>query len=110
MRRQEDRNKEGGDLVEMFMFNDAISAQGLNEIVLQGRKYTWSNMQPSPLLQKLDWVFTSNSWTISYPYTTLKALDMTPSDHCPCVVSISTTIPRTKVFRFENYWLEHMTS
>jgi len=39
---------------EMFMFNDAISALGLIEIVLQGRKYTWSNMQPNPLLQKLD--------------------------------------------------------
>lgn len=32
------------------MFNDAISALGLNEIVLQGRKFTWSNMQPNPLL------------------------------------------------------------
>ena len=53
MRKQEDKNK-GGDLAEMFMFNDAISALGLIEIVLQGRKYTWSNMQPNPLLQKLD--------------------------------------------------------
>lgn len=56
MRKQEDRNKEE-DLTEMFMFNDAISALGLTEIILQGRKYTWSNMQPNPLLQKLDWVF-----------------------------------------------------
>jgi hypothetical protein len=50
MRKPEDRNKAGGDLTEMFMFNDALSALGLNEIVLQGRKYTWSNMQLSPLL------------------------------------------------------------
>lgn len=54
MRKQEDRNKEGVIFAEMFMFNDAISALGLIEIVLQGRKYTWSNMQPNPLLQKLD--------------------------------------------------------
>lgn len=44
MRRLEDKNKVGGDLTEMFMFNDALSALGLNEIVLQGGKYTWSNM------------------------------------------------------------------
>jgi hypothetical protein len=34
MRKQEDRNKEE-DLTEMFMFNDAISALGLTEIILQ---------------------------------------------------------------------------
>lgn len=35
MRKPEDRNKEGGDLNEMFMFNEAISMLGLNEIILQ---------------------------------------------------------------------------
>jgi hypothetical protein len=62
-------------------------------------------MQPSPLLEKLDWVFTSSSWTLTYPNTSSKALDMTPTDHTPCVISISTVIPRSKVFRFENFWL-----
>lgn len=90
----------------MFMFNNAISALGLIEIILQGRKYTWSNMQPNPLLQKLDWVFTSSAWNISYPNTATKGLEMTPSDHCPCIISVSTKIPRPKIFRFENYWLE----
>lgn len=37
------RNKEGGDLMEMLLFNENISAMGLNEIALQGRKITWSN-------------------------------------------------------------------
>lgn len=32
---------------------------------------------------------------------------METSDHMPCVVSISTSIPRSKIFRFENYWMEH---
>ena len=32
---------------------------------------------------------------------------MDPSDHCPCVVTISTSIPKAKLFRFENYWLHH---
>ena len=88
------------------MFNDAISALGLIEIVLQGRKYTWSNMQPNPLLQKLDQVFTSSSQNLKYPDTTAKGLEMTPSDHCPCLVNISTEIPRPKVFRFEIFLLQ----
>jgi hypothetical protein len=25
----------------------------------------------------------------------------------PCLVSISTNIPKTKIFRFENYWVMH---
>jgi hypothetical protein len=29
------------------------------------------------------------------------------SDHVPCVTTIGTKIPRAKVFRFENFWLEH---
>lgn len=91
----------------MFRFNAAISCLGVTEIVLQGRKFIWSNMQPSPLLKKLDWVFTSSNWAISYPTTSVRALDMIPSDHYPCVVSISTMIPRNKIFRFENYWLKH---
>lgn len=101
-----------------MMFNDAISTLGLNEILLQGRKFNWSNMQPSPLLEKLDWVFTSSSWTLSYPSTSAKALEMIPSNHTPCIVFISTVIPKCKSsdlritgsfffwdFFFENYWL-----
>lgn len=78
IRKPEDRNKPGGDLTDMFRFNSAISTLGLNEVNLQGRKFTWSNMQPSPLLEKLDWIFTSNSWINSYPNTSAKALDMIP--------------------------------
>lgn len=64
-------------------------------------------MQPSPLLEKLDWIFTSSSWTILYPNTSVSALDMIPFDHCPCILSISTSIPKNSIFRFENYWLKN---
>lgn len=58
-----------------------------------------------PLLEKLDCVFTNNSWTLSYLETTCRALVMEVSDQCPIVVSISTSIPKTFIFRFENYQL-----
>jgi hypothetical protein len=69
MRYPSNRNRPGGDLQEMLLFNEAISAQGWVELPLQGRKFTWSNKQDPPLLERLDWFFTSNSWTLSYPYT-----------------------------------------
>jgi len=54
IRSPDNRNKPGGDISEMFKFNSMISALGLNEVSLMGRKYTWSNMQPEPLLEKID--------------------------------------------------------
>ena len=105
LRSLEDRNKPGGNILEILLFNEAISYLGIVEIPLQGRRFTWCNMQPSPLLEKLDWVFTSSNWNINYPITTAKALDITPSDHTPCLINIATRIPKPKVFRFENYWL-----
>jgi hypothetical protein len=63
-------------------------------------------MQTPPLLEKLDWIFTSNSWTVIYPNTTVKGLIREPSDHYPCLVTISTSIPKRKLFRFENYLME----
>lgn len=32
---------------------------------------------------------------------------METSDHWPCSIEISTTIPAAKIFRCENYWLHH---
>jgi exonuclease III len=61
IRSPNDRNKPGGDVNDMLLFNDAISNFGLVELPLKGRKFTWSNMQKEPLLERLDWFFTSAS-------------------------------------------------
>jgi hypothetical protein len=63
-------------------------------------------MQPIPSLEKLDWVFTSSSWALSYLDTTVKVLDRPVYDRSPFVVTIRTHIPKSKVFRFENYWMD----
>lgn len=102
-----DKNKPGGDQAEMYLFNEAISALGLVELPLKGRRFTWSNKQFAPLLERLDWFFTSPSWTLTYPSTFVYPLIMETSDLVSCVVSISTTIPRKSIFRFENHWMEH---
>lgn len=107
LRKPEDRNRPGGNASEMLLFNEAISSLGLVEIPLHGRKFTWTNKQHPPLLERLDWFFSSNAWTLSYPHAIAKALVMETSDHWPCVIEIKTSIPKGKVFRFENYWMEH---
>jgi hypothetical protein len=61
----------------------------------------------NPLLERLDWFFSSNAWTTFLPNTLAFALSRDTSDHTPCVIKASTSIPRPQIFRFENYWLEH---
>ena len=90
---------------DIFLFNEIISYLGLIELLLKGRAFTWSNMQDQPLLEQLDWFFTSCQWTLKYPNTLVHPLAKSTSDHVPCVVNISTTIPKAKVFRFENHWV-----
>ena len=91
----------------MYLFNEAISALGIIKLPLKGRRFTWTNKQTSPLLERLDWFFTSAKWTLSYPNTFVYTLVMETSDHVPCVISISTSIPKRSQFQFENYWMEH---
>lgn len=55
MRRPKDKNREGADLNEMFLFNEAINKLSLIELPLHGRQFTWTNKQFPPLLERLDW-------------------------------------------------------
>ena len=96
IRNPENRNKPGGDTGEMNMF-----------IPFSGRNLSWSNMQADPLLVKLDWVFTNSSWTLSHPATFVQPLSRPISDHIPYVLHIGTHIPKGRMFRFENFWVEH---
>jgi hypothetical protein len=106
-RSHNDRNRDGGNIDDMLLFSDIIRAQNLIDLPLNGATYTWSNMQSEPLLERLDWFLTSNNWTSSFPTTTVQALARPVSDHIPCLISIQSSIPRSKVFRFEIYWVQH---
>ena len=95
MRSLENRNLPGGDVNDIFLFNEIIGHLGLVELPIKGRQYTWSNMQTSPLLEQIDWFFTSVTWTSDHPNTMVFPLARTASDHVPCVVSIATSIPQS---------------
>lgn len=102
----EDRNRDGANMIDIMTFNEIINELGLQEIPLKGRNFTWSNMQENPLLQQLDWCFTSTNWITDYPNTLLIPLSRPTSDHIPCVAQIGTCIPKAQLFRFENYWID----
>jgi len=94
IRKPKNKNRPGGDVNEMLLFNEAISALRLIELPLHGKKYTWRNKQTPPLLERLNWFFTSSSWTTLYPDTSVSSLIMPTSDHWPCSITISTAIPK----------------
>ena len=96
----ENINQPGGDTNDMFIFNEIIDHLEILELPIKGRSYTWSNMQDDPLLEQLDWFFTSQNWIPDYPMTQGLPLAKTASDHEPCVVSIGTAIPKSNIFRF----------
>lgn len=52
-------NRPGGNIQDTLVSNKAIGHLGLVELPLKGKAYTWNNMQAEPLLEQLDWFFTS---------------------------------------------------
>jgi hypothetical protein len=77
----------------MLKFNEVISHLGLEELLLQGSRFTWSNKQASPLLERLDWFLAFVSWITSYPGSTVSTLSRDTSDHYPCQISVNMDIP-----------------
>ena len=106
IRSPHDRNRPGGDTNNMLMFNSLLQQQDLVEIPIKGRNFTWSNMQDSPLLEKLAWIFTSANWTLTFPNTLAHPLARVTSVHIPIHIQIGSDIPKSSIFRFENYWFE----
>jgi hypothetical protein len=100
------RNKEGGNLQDMCTFNNFINSHGLVEIPILGQAFTWSNMQESPLLEQVEWIFSLALWTLTFPNTEIKPLSRNTSDHVPLLISVGTDIPEAKIFRFEILWLD----
>lgn len=107
-RSSSNRNREGGNMHDIMIFNEIISNLDLLEIPLKGRKFTWSNMRNGPLLEQIDWVFPTSNWTSDFPNTLLLPMARPTSDHIPCRIQIGTSIPKAQIFRFENFWVDHL--
>ncbi|CAN6374258.1 unnamed protein product [Urochloa humidicola] len=90
---------------ESSLFNDTLHSLSLLEIPLLDRAYTWSNKRDVPTLVRLDRAFINLAWDEKFPNSLLSSLTRFTSDHVPLRLNVSTSIPRSNLFRFENSWL-----
>lgn len=63
-------------------------------------------MQDNPLLEKLDWIFTSAEWTSKYPNTMATPMAKLSFDHVPINIQVDSKIPKCHMFRFDEFWLD----
>ncbi|KAM0846028.1 hypothetical protein ACQ4PT_055961 [Festuca glaucescens] len=85
-------------------FRHILNSLALQDMPLQGRRFTWSNGQEDPLMARLDRVFFSPSWEDTHPISDLLPLSSNISDHCPLILSCSSARPRSCRFSFEHFW------
>lgn len=90
------------------LFNTIIHANELREIFVAGGKYTWSNNQRKPTLEKLDRILMTREWEIIFPAVNVHKIPREISDHNPLILSTSNFTPPVKQreFRFELSWLK----
>ncbi|XP_073358087.1 uncharacterized protein [Aegilops tauschii subsp. strangulata] len=65
----------------MGKFRRFVDSNGLKELFLHGRAFTWSNERENPTLTKIDRVFVSVDWELDHPDGLLQALSTAISDH-----------------------------
>jgi mannosylglycoprotein endo-beta-mannosidase len=85
-------------------FRHTLNSLSLQDMPLQGRRFTWSNGQLDPLHARIDRVFFSPAWEDIFPISDLLSLSSNISDHCPLLLSCSSDRPRSRRFRFEQFW------
>ena len=91
------------------LFNDTLDRLGVVELPLLDRLFTWTNKQANPILARLDRAFVNTEQCTAFPNTTLTSLVRPTSDHTPLLITISSTTPKSSLFRFENAWLHQPT-
>jgi hypothetical protein len=91
----------------VLAFSEAINKLGVIELPLARQTFTWSNKKQRLLLERLDWFFKSQAWSMKFLSTRARTLTRDTSDLVPCAIHIKTEVPKSAIFRFENFWLEH---
>jgi len=75
---------------------------------MAGGKFTWSNNQNNPTLERLDRILISKDWEDLYPGVMLYKLPREVSDHNPLILTDGVRKQLSKLsFRFELSWIKH---
>jgi hypothetical protein len=102
-----EKNKVGPMHRHSGTFNAIINAYELMEIVMNGGKYTWSNNQTPPTLEKLDRFLMSKGWEDIFPRVVVRKLPRETSDHNPPILITENNTPLKHLeFKFELSWLK----
>jgi exonuclease III len=99
-----DKNNSNLNQSLMSRFRRTIDYYQIKEIKLQNRKYTWSNERRHPTLVRLDRVFCTQSWDLTFDACALHALSSSHSDHCLLLLTNQSGPRRASPFKFENFW------
>lgn len=102
----QDRPDNSNHRLQTARFRAVFDGLQLQDLRLQGRKYTWSNDRDEPAFARLDRFLISSSWSMLFPNTVQKAIPNTASDHCPMICQVQTKFPSSNIFRIENSWLK----
>lgn len=106
IRNNKERNHGQGDPRLMEMFNNFIGRFQLREIFVNGSKFTWSNKQKVPTMEKLDKILASKSWENNFPTCFSYSKARYGSDHCPLILNTGEQgVPPSRYFYFEDKWL-----
>jgi endonuclease/exonuclease/phosphatase family metal-dependent hydrolase len=98
-----DKNNDRLNRRSMSRFKAFVNHALLEEIVLTGRSYTWSNGADRPTLERLDRVFVTADWINRFPNHLLKPLSSDCSDHCPLLLHFDALGRNKRRFRFEAF-------
>jgi endonuclease/exonuclease/phosphatase family metal-dependent hydrolase len=84
-------------------FRRALNFMEVKKIELIGRKFTWTNIQMSPTLSRIDRVLCTPSWEEFHANPILQPLSSSISDHIPLLlVPLAPTYIRP-IFRCETH-------
>ena len=88
----------------MGQFRATINYCELKEIHLQDCRFTWSNGQHNPTLERIDKVFCNPQWDQMFSDCFLWSVSSSISDHSPLLISKMEQVSAPRRFNFENYW------
>jgi len=86
--RAQDKNNDRLDRRCMRRFRRFLSELLLEEIEIQGRRFTWSSETTEPTLVLLDRFFASDGWFALFQNHVVAPLSTDCSDHCPLLLQV----------------------
>jgi len=101
-------NKDTGLSRFSCLFYSIIASQELIDLHMTGGRYTWSNNQSYPTLERLDRVLVSKGWENLFSRALVHKLPREVSDYNPLILTTKADQPlRQIMFKFELSWVKH---